>query len=52
VVCYLDSTVALPMLVSYALAKRKPRKLKRLYDKREEFLAKMKSEAAKYYSKK
>jgi deoxyhypusine synthase len=52
VVCYLDSTVALPMLVSYALAKRKPRKLKRLYDKREALLARMKSEAAKYYSKK
>jgi deoxyhypusine synthase len=34
VVCYLDSTIALPVLTSYALAKRKPRKLKRLYDKR------------------
>jgi deoxyhypusine synthase len=34
VVCYLDSTIALPILTSYALAKRKPRKLKRLYDKR------------------
>jgi deoxyhypusine synthase len=34
VVCYLDSTIALPILTSYALAKRKPRKLKRLFDKR------------------
>jgi deoxyhypusine synthase len=34
VVCYLDSTIALPILTSYALAKRKPRRLKRLYDKR------------------
>jgi deoxyhypusine synthase len=34
VVCYLDSTIALPVLTSYALAKRKPRKLKRLYDRR------------------
>ncbi|MBL8996433.1 MAG: deoxyhypusine synthase [Gemmatimonadales bacterium] len=34
VVCYLDSTIALPILTSYALAKRKPRTLKRLYDKR------------------
>jgi deoxyhypusine synthase len=34
VVCYLDSTIALPILTSYALAKRKPRKLKRLYDQR------------------
>jgi len=31
VVCYLDSTVAMPIITSYALAKRKPRKLKRLY---------------------
>ena len=34
VVCSLDSTIALPILTSYALAKRKPRKLKRLYDQR------------------
>jgi deoxyhypusine synthase len=34
VVCYLDSTIALPLLTSYALAKRKPRKLRRLYHKR------------------
>lgn len=38
VVCYLDSTIALPILTSYALAKRKPRKLKRLYDKREQMM--------------
>ncbi|HEY6808741.1 MAG TPA: deoxyhypusine synthase [Gemmatimonadales bacterium] len=35
VVCYLDNTVGLPLLASYALAKRKPRALKRLYDRRE-----------------
>lgn len=34
VVCYLDSTVAMPIMTSYSLAKRKPRKLKRLYDRR------------------
>ena len=34
VVCYLDSTVALPLLTSYAHARHKPRKLKRLYDRR------------------
>src|SRR5687768_2086134 len=34
VVCYLDNTVALPLLTAYALAKHKPRKLKRLYDRR------------------
>lgn len=36
VVCYLDSTVGLPILASYALAKREPRKLRRLYDARAE----------------
>ncbi len=39
VVAYLDSTVALPILTSYALAQRKPRKLKRLYDRREALVA-------------
>ncbi len=34
VVCYLDSTVALPVLTSYAHAKHEKRPLKRLYDKR------------------
>ncbi|HJR62462.1 MAG TPA: deoxyhypusine synthase [Gemmatimonadaceae bacterium] len=38
VVCYSDSTIALPLLASYALARRKPRKLKRLMDQREELL--------------
>ena len=33
IVCYLDSTIGLPLLTHYALARRKPRKLKRLYDK-------------------
>jgi deoxyhypusine synthase len=34
VVAYIDSTIALPILTSYALAKAKPRTLKRLYDRR------------------
>ena len=34
VVCYLDNTVALPLLTAYAHARHKPRKLKRLYDRR------------------
>ncbi len=38
VVCYLDNTVALPVLAAYALAKRKPRKLKRLYDRRPDLM--------------
>ena len=38
VVCYLDSTVALPILAAYVLAKHKPRPPRRLYDRREEFM--------------
>jgi len=34
VVCYVDSTIGLPLLTSYALARRPPRPLKRLYDRR------------------
>jgi len=33
VVCYTDSTIALPLLASYALANRKPRKAKRLMER-------------------
>ena len=34
VVCYTDTTIAMPILTHYALANRKPRKLRRLYDQR------------------
>ena len=34
VVCYTDTTIAMPLLTHYALARHKPRKLKRLYDQR------------------
>ena len=34
VVCYTDTTIAMPLLTHYALAKHKPRKLKRLYNQR------------------
>ena len=34
VVCYTDTTIAMPIRTHYALAKHKPRKLKRLYDHR------------------
>jgi deoxyhypusine synthase len=43
VVCYVDTTIALPILTSYALAKRKPRKLKRLYERREESMQQLRS---------
>ncbi len=39
VVCYVDSTVALPIITAYSLAKHSPRKPKRLYERREEFMA-------------
>jgi deoxyhypusine synthase len=47
VVCYLDSTIALPLLTSYALAKRKKRKLRRLYDQRGALMSRLKAEFAK-----
>ncbi len=47
IVCYLDSTIALPLMTSYALAKRKKRKLKRLYDQRGALMSRLKAEFAK-----
>jgi len=44
VVCYLDSTVALPLLTSYALAVRPKRPLRRLYDRRRELMDLLRSE--------
>ena len=38
VVCYTDTTIAMPLFTSYALAKHKPRKLRRLYDHREQMM--------------
>ena len=46
VVCYLDSTVALPLLTAYAMSKRKARKIKGLYHRREELVTSMKNAAA------
>ncbi len=34
VVCYTDTTLAMPILTHYALARHKPRKLRRLYEQR------------------
>jgi deoxyhypusine synthase len=44
VVCYMDSTVALPLLAAYALARHEPRPLKRLYDRRDEMMALLRRE--------
>ena len=43
VVCYLDSTVGLPLLLSYALAKRGSRPLKRLYERRADLMDALRS---------
>lgn len=38
VVCYSDTTIAMPLFTHYALAKHPPRKLKRLFDQRAQML--------------
>jgi deoxyhypusine synthase len=47
VVCYVDSTIALPVVTSYALARHEPRPLKRLYDRRAELMELLLSEYEK-----
>src|ERR1041384_359312 len=47
VVCYTDTTIAMPILAHYALAKHKARKLRRLYDERE---AMMKALTKEYFA--
>ncbi|HKP15932.1 MAG TPA: deoxyhypusine synthase [Gemmatimonadaceae bacterium] len=47
VVCYLDSTVALPLLTAYALARHPKRKLKRLLDRREANMRVLRDEFAR-----
>jgi deoxyhypusine synthase len=42
--CYTDTTIALPLLVAYALARHEPRPLKRLYDRREAMYETLRSE--------
>jgi deoxyhypusine synthase len=41
VVCYVDSTVALPLITAYAMARRKPRAPRRLYEHRERLMAEL-----------
>jgi len=43
VICYTDSTIGLPLLTAYALAKRAPRKRRRLYDRRGELMTRLKA---------
>jgi len=44
VVCYTDSTIALPIITHYTLVKSKKRKLKRLYRQRKKLVENMKKE--------
>jgi len=52
VVVYVDSTIALPIITSYALARCKPRKLKRLYDRRAALLGALREAYFKAKAKK
>src|SRR4051812_35889273 len=47
VVAYVDSTISLPLLTAYCLSRVKPRKLKRLYQRRDELLENVKSKYLK-----
>jgi len=47
VVCYVDSTVALPLITAYALTRHEPREPKRLYEKREQFMGLLQAEYKK-----
>jgi deoxyhypusine synthase len=41
VICYTDSTIGLPLLTAYALARHAPRPLKRLYDRRDDLMTRL-----------
>jgi deoxyhypusine synthase len=43
VICYADSTITLPLLTAYVLARHAPRPRKRLYDRRTELMEKLKA---------
>jgi deoxyhypusine synthase len=51
VVCYADSTLALPLLTAYALARHGPRPLKRLYDQRGPMMQRLRDEYARARSR-
>ena len=44
IVCYTDSTIALPVITAYVMNKCQPRQLKRLYDRRDEITEKLRSD--------
>jgi deoxyhypusine synthase len=47
VVCYTDSTIALPLLTAYALSRHAPRQPKRLYRRRAEMMDRLTAEYEK-----
>ncbi|MFQ5904090.1 MAG: deoxyhypusine synthase [Candidatus Binatia bacterium] len=51
IVCYVDSTIALPILAAYALANHSPRKPKRLFDLREHLLKNIEKEFREKFGK-
>jgi deoxyhypusine synthase len=44
VVVYADSTIAVPLIVAYAVSRVKPRRLKRLYDRRDDLVERLKKD--------
>jgi deoxyhypusine synthase len=46
VTCYIDSTVALPLITAYALAQHAPRKQRRLMDRLQELTQQLEAEYA------
>ncbi len=42
VICYTDATIGLPLLTAYALARHAPRTRKRLYDRRDDVMKRLK----------
>jgi deoxyhypusine synthase len=51
VTCYLDSTVALPLITAYALANRQAREPRRLMDRMDEMLQDLEKQYAKQRKK-
>jgi deoxyhypusine synthase len=46
VVCYVDATVAVPLLTAYAFEAHEPRPLRRIYDRRRELVDRMQADRA------
>jgi deoxyhypusine synthase len=51
VIVYADSTIALPLITSYVMQNTGPKKLKRLYDRKDELMEKLKTSYFKNFKK-